>query len=264
MADPAPSCDPGSGGAGGNAVVRRGSDMPAIKDDIQDRTVAVQAVRSRSRRPKGRLRAVLAGAGVLGIGAAVTLAAWTDTEWIFGGTDSDGTAIGTTVFEVEQNVYDGADFQNRESWPEDATAGRLNFTVAAAALSPGAVVYAPMQLRAAPGSVGGTVVLNAAQQGPATDAGLFGALVYQARTGVPQASCNAAGIGGGTALAPASSTLATGGSATFEVTGAPSATAAGTPVDVCFQITMPASATSTALQGKTVTPVWSFTATSQS
>ncbi|MET0435152.1 MAG: SipW-dependent-type signal peptide-containing protein [Cellulomonas sp.] len=227
-----------------------------------DETTEVR--RTRDRRSRGRLRAVLAGAGVLGIGAAVTLAAWTDTEWIFGGTDSDGTPIGTTVFEIQQNVYDGQSFQNRENWPTDATAGRLNFTVAAASLSPGAVVYAPMQLRAAPGSVGGTVVLNAAQQGTGTDPGLFGALVYQARTGVSQASCNAAGISGGTALAPASTPLGTGGSASFTVAGAPDATTAGTPVDVCFQITMPATATGDALQGKAVVPVWSFTATSQS
>lgn len=237
--------------------------MPAMQDDkTQDQSVDVRAVRSRSRRPKGRLRAVLAAAGVLGIGAAVTLAAWTDTEWIFGGTNNDGTPIGTTVFEVEQNVYDTAGFANRETAPADGgTAGRLNFTVQAASLSPGAVVYAPMQLRAAAGSVAGTAVLNAGAAATGSDAGLFGALVYQAKTGIPQASCNAAGISGGTALVPASSPLTTAGSASFAIP-AGTAGAAGTPVDVCFQITMPASATNTALQGKTVTPVWSFTATS--
>jgi predicted ribosomally synthesized peptide with SipW-like signal peptide len=231
------------------------------QDQIQDQVVTGRTVRSRARRPQGRLRAVLAGAGVLGIGAAVTLAAWTDTEWIFGGTDRDGTAIGTTVFEVEQNVFDGAGFANRETAPPGGTAGRLNFTVQAASLSPGAVVYAPMQLRAAPGSVGGTAVLNAGAAGAGSDGALFGALVYQARTGVPQAGCNAAGITGGTALVAAGSPLTTAGSTAVTL---PPGTGgdAGTPVDVCFQLTMPASATSSALQGKTVTPVWSFTATS--
>ncbi|RMI06643.1 SipW-dependent-type signal peptide-containing protein [Cellulomonas triticagri] len=237
--------------------------MPAIKDDKnQDHGVDVRTVRSRSRRPKGRVRAVLAAAGVLGIGAAVTLAAWTDTEWIFGGTNNDGTPIGTTVFEVEQNVYDGAGFANRETAPPGGTAGRLNFTVQAASLSPGAVVYAPMQLRAGAGSVAGTAVLNAGAAATGSDAGLFGALVYQAKTGVSQANCSAAGFAGaGTQLVPASSPLTTAGSTSFAV---PAGTGGdpGAAVDLCFQITMPATATSTALQGKTVTPVWSFTATS--
>lgn len=227
----------------------------------QDETTEVRRVRDR--RSRGKVRAVLAGAGVLGVGAAVTLAAWTDTEWIFGGTDDD-TPIGTSVFEIEQNVFDGDDFTNRENWPEDATAGRLNFTVAAASLSPGAVVYAPMQLRAAEGSEGGTVTLSGAEQGPGTDAALFDALTYEARTDVPAASCTAAGLAGGTALAPAGSALGADGAATFTVAGAPDEATAGAPVDVCFAITMPATATDSALQGLTVTPVWSFLATSQS
>lgn len=219
--------------------------------------------RVRSRRSRGRLRAVLAGAGVLGVGAAVTLAAWTDTEWIYGGTNND-TPIGTSVFEVEQNVYDATGFTNRESFSTGGPAGKLNFTVAAASLSPGAVVYAPMQLRTAAGSGGGTVVLNGAQQGTGTSAALFTALTYQAKTGIPQASCNASGMAGGTALTPAGSTLGTGGSASFAIGAAPDATTPGMPVDACFAITMPSTATDQALQGLAVVPVWSFVSTSQS
>lgn len=219
--------------------------------------------RVRSRRSRGRLRAVLAGAGVLGVGAAVTLAAWTDTEWIFGGTDTDAP-IGTSRFEVEQNVYDATGFTNRETFSSGGAAGKLNFTVAAASLSPGATVYAPMQLRTTPGSGGGTVVLNGAQQGTGTSAALFTALQYQAKTGVAQSACNATGMAGGTVLTPASSPLSTGGSASFAIGAAPDASTPGTPVDVCFAITMPAGATDQALQGLAVVPVWSFVSTSQS
>ncbi len=222
---------------------------------------AIVDIRNRKRRSTGRLRAILAAVGVLGIGAGVTLAAWTDTEWIFGGSNTD-TPIGTSVFEIEQNVYDGQSWQNRENWPTDATAGKLNFTVAATTLTPGSVVYAPVQLRAAPGSTGGTAVLNGAVAGPNTNAALFAALTYQVRTGVTQANCNAAGIGAGTTIVAAGQPLTANGTASFPIGAATNATTAGTPVDVCFQITMPASATSSALQGQTVTPVWNFVATS--
>lgn len=217
--------------------------------------------RDRKRRGPGRLRAILAAAGVLGIGAAVTLAAWTDTEWIFGGTNDD-TPIGTSVFNVEQNVYDGQSWQNRQNWPTDATAGKLNFTVAASSLTPGAVVYAPMQLRAAPGSVAGTAVLNGAVAGPNTNTALFSALTYQVRTGVTQANCTAAGIGAGTVIVAAGQPLSANGTASFPIPAAPNATTGGTPVDLCFQITMPSTATGAALQGQTVTPVWNVVATS--
>lgn len=221
----------------------------------------IASTRNRKRRTKGRWRAILAAVGVLGIGAAVTLAAWTDTEWIFGGTNND-TPIGTSVFEVEQNVFDGNSFQNRENWPTDATAGKLNFTVSAQSLTPGAIVYAPMQLRAAPGSIGGTAVLNGAVAGPNTNAALMAALTYQVRSGVTQANCNAAGIGAGTPIVAAGQPLTANGTASLTIGAAPNTTTGGTPVDICFQITMPASATSSTLQGQTVTPVWNFVATS--
>lgn len=221
-------------------------------------TITTVDHRDRRRRSGSRLRAGLAAAGVLGVGAAVTLAAWTDTEWIFGGADGD-TPIGTSVFEVEQNVYDGQSFQNRET---AGSAGRLDFTVAAASLSPGAIIYAPMQLRAAPGSVGGTAVLNGAVAGAGTSSELFDVLTYHVRSGVPQASCNAAGIGDGTEIIPVDSALTTTSTETITILAAPDDTTGGTPVDLCFQITMPDTSTAATLQGQTVTPVWNVVTTS--
>ncbi|WP_263118444.1 SipW-dependent-type signal peptide-containing protein [Cellulomonas sp. RIT-PI-Y] len=223
-------------------------------------TITTVDHRDRRRRSGSRLRAGLAAAGVLGVGAAVTLAAWTDTEWIFGGADGD-TPIGTSVFEVEQNVYDGESFQNRET---AASAGRLDFTVAAASLSPGAVIYAPMQLRAAPGSIGGTAVLNGAVAGAGTSTELFDVLTYHVRSGVPQASCNDAGIaaGTGTEIVPVASALTANGTEGITILAAPDDTTGGTPVDLCFQITMPDTSTAATLQGQTVTPVWNVVTTS--
>ncbi|HEY0215590.1 MAG TPA: SipW-dependent-type signal peptide-containing protein [Cellulomonas sp.] len=218
--------------------------------------------RAASKRPgvRGRGRALLAAGGVVGVGAAVTLAAWTDTEWVYGGTGDPDTPIGSSVFEVQQNVYDGAGFVDRET---QAGAGALDFTIASGTLSPGAVVYAPMQLRATAGSVGGTVVLTGAVAGTGTDAALFAVLRYQVRTGVAAASCDAAGMAGaGADLVAAGSTLATAGTGTFTLPPAPDATTPGTPVDVCFAMTFPATSTDPALQGLAAIPVWNFVATS--
>jgi predicted ribosomally synthesized peptide with SipW-like signal peptide len=207
------------------------------------------------------VRALLAAGGVVGVGAAVTLAAWTDTEWVFGGTGDPDTPIGSSVFEVQQNVFDGAGFVDRETEPE---AGALDFTIASGALSPGAVVYAPMQLRATAGSVAGTVVLNGAVAGTGTDAALFGVLRYQVRTGVAAAACNATGMAGTSAadLVVAGSALTTAGTGTFALPAAASATTPGTAVDVCFAMTFPATSTDTGLQGQVAFPVWNFVATS--
>lgn len=222
----------------------------------------VEVRRVRRRKPRGRTRAILASMGVLGIGAAVTLAAWTDTEWIFGGTDS-GAGIGTSSFTMQQNVNDGTGWRDGAT---EATGGKLNFPVQATALSPGAVVYASVSLRAAAGSIAGTAVLNGAIPSGGTGTTLFGLLTYQAKTGVTAANCSAAGFAGnGTALVPAGTALGTGsGATTFALPAGASSTVAGAQVDVCFAVTMPSSATSASNQGLATTPVWSFLATSTS
>ncbi|WP_228516878.1 SipW-dependent-type signal peptide-containing protein [Curtobacterium sp. VKM Ac-1376] len=97
-------------------------------------------------RPRARRRnraLALAAGGVLVIGGAgYTLASWTDTEWVFGGTDSGGPAVGTSGFDVEQNVtapFATGDFGSDATNPGQA----LRFTIDALALSPGTATYAP-------------------------------------------------------------------------------------------------------------------------
>lgn len=212
-------------------------------------------------RTSGRVRALLAAGGVVGVGAAVTLAAWTDTEWVFGGTGDPATPIGSSVFEVQQNVFDGAGFADRETQP---SAGALNFTMSAATLSPGAVVYAPMQLRTTAGSVAGTAVLNGAVAGTGTDAALFAELLYQVRTDVAAAACDAAGMAGTSSndLVVAGSPLTAPGAVSFALPAAPDAITPGDAVDLCFAMTFPSTSTDTALQGLAAIPVWNFVATS--
>jgi predicted ribosomally synthesized peptide with SipW-like signal peptide len=220
------------------------------------------AAAPRRRRP-GRVRALLAGGLVLGVGSAATLASWTDTEWVFGNGGAGGTGgVAAAVFEVQQNVWDGAggtaQFADRET---QAAAGGLTFSpLKARSLSPGDVVHAPMQLRTTTGSVAGTVTLRGAVAAAGSDAGLFGALRYSVRTGVPREACDAAafaGAGLGTPLTAAGAALTTGSATGALALPAATASAPGTPVDLCFAITLP-SGVPDALQGTAASPVWAF------
>lgn len=83
-----------------------------------------------------KARAVLAGGLVLGVGAAITLAAWTDDEWATG-------LFGSGTFGIEGST-DGTAFADH---PTEADAAELDFTVAADNLAPGDVVYAPFAVQ---------------------------------------------------------------------------------------------------------------------
>src|SRR5690349_15272544 len=48
-----------------------------------------------------KLAAVIAAVAVAGVGASLSLAAWTDTEWLFAGTGTT-PGITTSSFELEQ------------------------------------------------------------------------------------------------------------------------------------------------------------------
>src|SRR5699024_10565703 len=89
-----------------------------------------------------KVKALLAGGLVLGVGAAVTLAAWTDQEWAQG-------IFGTGSFNIESST-DGTNFNDHES---EGDAAELSFDMPAAEnLSPGDTIAAPFVLRLAAGS----------------------------------------------------------------------------------------------------------------
>jgi hypothetical protein len=208
-----------------------------------------------------RLLAFAAGGLVLGLGATVTtLASWTDTEWVWGGT-GDGASTGLTAsrFNMQQNTgaTDDANWTDLETAP----GGQLNFTLAALKLSPSDTIYAFMQVRPGIASADGDVALAGATASTGTT--LFTALRYGAKSHITRAQCTAANYAANGTLLVASNTALTSGSAatTFEISGA-TATVGGTPVGVCFQVTLPAGS-ARSLQGVTTQPVWSFTATSK-
>lgn len=211
----------------------------------------------------GKVRAVLAAGLVLGVGAAFTLAAWTDNEWVFGGAGPANNP-GTKTYAMEQNTV--APFADG-SWTDqpNANGGRLDFTMEAADLLPGETVYAPFQLRAKAGSEGLDVSLTEARQatnpavGNANSTALYAAMRYQAWVGLDAADCSALGDKtAGTVLVPAGSELDTLGLNEFSLAAGASG-AAGAPVNICFAMTLPATTVDVTLQGKNVVPLWRFT-----
>lgn len=215
-------------------------------------------------RRRDKVRALLAGGLVLGIGAAYTLAAWTDNEWVFGGAGPDDNNPGTRIYAMEQNTV--APFADG-TWTDepDANGGYLDFTVQATSLLPGDTVYAPFQLRAKAGSEALTVSLAEARQatvpavGDANSTALYEALQVRAWVNVGAGDCNAAGDkSGGTVLIAPLSGLNTLGAAPFTL-AAGAAGAPGAPEDLCFALTLPAGTSDVTLQGKNVIPLWRFT-----
>lgn len=211
---------------------------------------------------RGRIMAVLSGAVVLGVGATMTLASWTDTEWVSASLAGDPT-VGTSVFEVEQNTtspFDGddANWVHEESNP----GGGMVFSAGAMALSPGTTVYAPVALRTAEDSAAATIQLREAV--PATGitindpaGSLWDAMELSVYTSSSAFDCDAAGVASATSIH--TGILGDGtGIADAGATQSLSADSASTQY-YCFALTLPAShADDDTLQGRTIAPAWLF------
>ncbi|WP_430867314.1 SipW-dependent-type signal peptide-containing protein [Demequina aurantiaca] len=224
---------------------------------------------------RNKVMAILAGGAILGVGGAFTLAAWTDTEWVFAGDGTGGPGVSTSVFEVEQNTsfpFDGLDtsFSNQEDNP----GGTLGFD--ALAMTPSQVVYAPVALRSTADSLAGTLHLNAAVDAAIADDlvaldpnnylwdNLELAVGYEVLLdGVNPPACDedefddftgqfsGSGLSSGPAAANTQALLAAGANVAH----------------YCFRITMPTTLTGPTpsindLQGLSVAPAWLFDATS--
>jgi len=211
----------------------------------QERSVMSRTAPSPARSSK--IKALLAGGLVLGVGAAVTLASWTDQAYV------DAT-FGTSSFNIQVDTAEGAETWIEAEMPDDART--LAFSVGFDALEPGDTVYAPVSLRTDPdGSVGGTVTLGSATPGAEADQDLFDALTYTVTSLTEGATCDADATG---------DTLVDG---PLDTGAVPDAIALGAngedPADLCFAVTLPQSADeNTALQGVETSALWHFEATS--
>lgn len=221
--------------------------------------------------------ALLAGGLVLGIGATVTLAVWNDSEWVVGGIDANGDGtpdapgVGTSIFEVQQNVsapFVSTAWADRESEP----GGGLTFTAGALALTPGDAIYAPVSLSTTTTSVAAeTIALAAAIPSTAitntvdADDALFEALQLRVVVAETTRATAPATCAGAAFTADADYVIGSNaGPVALDTAGAltPALESAGTnKQDYCFEISLPAGAPSS-LQGRSVAPAWQFIAAS--
>ena len=197
-----------------------------------------------------KVRALLAGGLVLGVGAAVTLAAWTDN--VFGQAE-----FGAANWNVQGDFSrDAAEWNEYET---EGTAGSFDYTTGYNALSPGTTVYAPVALRVGKGTTAGgaydaTVTLNGATGGGGA---LTQYLTYSVLSGVSKADCVSGTTTGGTPFVGEGSALTTGsGSTTLRLP------ASGIEVPLCFAVTMSPTVAASAAAGATTGPLtWEFDAT---
>ena len=217
---------------------------------------------------RAKILALAAAGLVLGVGGTVTLAAWVDNEWVYGGTGGDEPGVGTSEFVVEQNrstpyINDLGSWQEHPANP----GGSLVFTGAAPlALTPGDSTYSRVSLRTTVDSIGGNVQLEGAVAAAGITVDDPGGLLWDAievRVGVVELddavaapTCNSAFIDGATWTD--SGALGDPFGVDIPIDGGGSSY-----LHWCFELTLPDDADSE-LQGRTIAPAWEFVSTSVS
>ncbi|HLT68207.1 MAG TPA: SipW-dependent-type signal peptide-containing protein [Microbacterium sp.] len=200
--------------------------------------------RRRGARTSQKVRALLAAGVVVGLGAASTLAAWTDQE-------NASASLTAGTFGIVGSV-DGATFTEH---PTSAPA-QLAFSVPANGLVPGSVVYARFAVRTTNGSAAGVARLAADPANvPGDGSGLGGFLTYGVSR-VTGTTCDLTAFNAGTVIVPRGSALTASPAA-----GTTQALAAngGSPVTYCFEVTLPTT-TSNNAQGRSAAPRWTVNA----
>ncbi|MBB3039130.1 SipW-dependent-type signal peptide-containing protein [Hoyosella altamirensis] len=195
---------------------------------------------------KRKIRAILAGGVVLGIGAAITLAAWNDSVWAEG-------QFATDAWNVQGSTDGGS------TWFEYATsaeAGQLQFTLDNLAMVPGDTVYAPFALRVGPdtSTLDASVILNGAI---VANTNPFVSDLQLTVTGANFANCNDGTAGAALTGWPSSAPLGAGGATPITVNGD------GTQYNLCFVVHLPnGSGPYTGGQQETGSVLWKFDAES--
>ncbi|MFE5835390.1 SipW-dependent-type signal peptide-containing protein [Arthrobacter sp. NPDC056493] len=210
--------------------------------EITPATPPPSADKSKRRKAK----AILAGGLVLGIGAAVTLAAWNDSEFAKGIFDSGH-------FDIEGTADPNVNFADHE---DDVSAAALTFTTSFSNMSPGGKVAAPYALRLDKDSTyKASVSVDATADG---DANAISSLSYTITQVASFAACH---------VDPTGTSIAQGATLDSAVNNTPVVletsanvgTDAGDEKFLCIQVT----AGSGLEQDKTVTATWEFIAESQ-
>ncbi|MFJ6452912.1 SipW-dependent-type signal peptide-containing protein [Paenarthrobacter sp. NPDC091669] len=186
-----------------------------------------------------RIRAILAGGLVLGVGAAITLAAWNDSEF------AQGTFT-AGAFNLEGSTDGTAFGENPVSAP-----ATLGFTAAPGNLAPGDVVTAPFAVRLDGTTTNDATVTVSTEASTGALTGLTYSLTQSTDFGCAEAVT-------GTLVAAGQALGTTPGSVTFALTQG-AGTADGDAVNLCFRIT----ADDDLVQSQSGTTTWEFAAQSQ-
>lgn len=199
-----------------------------------------------------KVRALLAGALVLGVGATMTLASWTDQEFATG-------SFSASRFDTQSSIDNSA-------WADNTSAPGATISFSGSGMSPDTHRYGYVLIRTKANSVGGTLTFAApAVTNGVTDTTPFlGAALQYRAVAITGAACSASSftgsptwiVGGTSSYA----SLATAGS-TGVALAAATATLPGAASGYCFDVYLPSGA-DTALQGKSATVTWTVTATS--
>lgn len=189
--------------------------------------------------------AILAAGAVVGVGGAYTLAAWNDSEFL-----TADFASGS--FNLEGSL-DGTAYSEHDTAP---TAAEM-FTLTTDNMVPEQVVYDSFFVRLdAATTVSGTLAQPAAANAAGTAIGDYSYVVAALAAG---ATCNADGISGGTVLGSADTLDGANTAATTTVDLVAGAdTVAGTPVELCIEVT----ASADLAEAATASATWEFVATS--
>lgn len=201
-----------------------------------------------------KVLAILAGGLVLGVGVAVTLAAWNDSEFA-NGTFTAGS------FNLEGSVAGDVDANYSDHNVDDGdAAAALAFDLPTGVvddMSPGDVVYAGFWVRLAAGTTtGATLVGNGTTADPAATSN-SDQLSYDVYQLAPGATCDDT-TATGTPVATGATLDAQTGVGLIPLTEGADAATPGTAVQLCFAVT----AGGDLEQGLTTNATWEFSATS--
>lgn len=196
-----------------------------------------------TRDTKRMVLAVLAGGLVLGVGTAVTLAAWNDSEFA-NGTFTAG------AFNLE-GATDGAagTYADHEAAPGAALAFSTDFDN----LAPDDVVYAPFWVRLDATTTSDATVTTSLESGTGANAANISYAVYALDEAE---ACDATAAANGTLLLSGASLSASTPGATFDLTAGSGAD--GAPQKVCVVATAGAGL----VESGAATAVWEFAAAS--
>lgn len=194
-----------------------------------------------------RIKAILAGGLVFGVGATATVAAWTDSE------TADGSFKAGT-FNIELSIND--------QWTSDN-----EMTFDSAPMFPGSKVYAPVFVRTSPStSIDGDLTVKG--NGIGSPNAMEGALRYRAVTqkisadDIPDFTCVSGSFTGSSAYAFGGASSTVGMQTSVTSANEPTLESAGASVQAyCFEVSLPSDA-STNAQGLSAKHTWTFDAVS--